>query len=104
MFSKILGPNTFSNTAYHDLLQSIKNRIKEGKFFLKDKPEKRSVLRIALYSLGSPLWLPNKKSLHTINKTRDLDMFLFCLRALLRSAFAVALVSIPTRLYDEVNI
>lgn len=100
----VVGPNTFSNVAYHDLLQSIKNKIKEGKFFLKDKTDKRSVLRIAIYSLGSPLWLPNKGSLYTINKSRDLDMFVFCLRALLRSALAVALISIPTRLYDEVII
>lgn len=98
-----LGPHTFSNVAYHDLLQTIKNKIKDGKFFLKDKPDKRSVLRVALYSLGSPLWLPNKKNIHAINRNRDLDMFVFCLRALLRSAFAVALISIPTHLYDEVS-
>lgn len=77
--------------------------MKDGKFFLKDKPEKRSILRIALYSLGSPLWLGDKYSLFSINRNRDLDMFVFCLRALVRSAFAVALISIPSHLYDEVN-
>lgn len=77
--------------------------MKEGKFFLKDKPEKRSVLRIALYSLGSPLWLGDKYSFFSINRNRDLDMFVFCLRALVRSAFAVALISVPSHLYDEVS-
>lgn len=98
-----LGPNTFSNPAYHSLLQQIKSKIKEGKFFLKDKPEKRSILRIALYSLGSPLWLGDKFSFFSINRNRDLDMFVFCLRALVRSAFAVALISVPSHLYDEVS-
>lgn len=77
--------------------------MKEGKFFLKDKPEKRSVLRIVLHSLGSPLWLGDKYSFYSVNRNRDLDMFVFCLRALVRSAFAVALISIPSHLYDEVR-
>lgn len=77
--------------------------MKEGKFFLKDKLENRSVLRIVLHSLGSPLWLGDKRSFFSINRNRDLDMFVFCLRALVRSALAVALISIPSHLYDEVS-
>lgn len=77
--------------------------MKDGKFFLKDKPEKRSILRISLHSLGSPFWLPDGHGLFGGQQNRDLDMFVFCLRALIRSAFAVALISIPTHLYDEVS-
>ncbi|KAJ8980744.1 hypothetical protein NQ317_011393 [Molorchus minor] len=95
---------TFSNPAYNELLKSIKNKIKEGKFFLKDNPVKRSVLRIGIHSLGSPMWLPHRKSLHSINSTRDLDMFIFCLRALVRSAYAIAVITVPTHLYHEVSL
>ncbi|XP_074040998.1 elongator complex protein 4 isoform X2 [Leptinotarsa decemlineata] len=98
------GTKTYSNPAYNDLLKSIKNKIKEGKFFLKDSPEKRSILRIGVHSLGSPMWLPHRKSLHSIESTRDLDMFIFCLRALVRSAYSVAVITIPTHLYHEISL
>ncbi|KAJ8958241.1 hypothetical protein NQ318_017384 [Aromia moschata] len=98
------GSKTFSNPAYNELLKSIKNRIKEGKFFLKDNPGKRSILRIGIHCLGSPMWLPHRKSLHSIDSSRDLDMFIFCLRALVRSAFAVAVITVPTHLYHEVSL
>ncbi|XP_045461469.1 putative elongator complex protein 4 [Harmonia axyridis] len=93
--------SAFSNPAYHDLLRQIKTKIKEDKYFLKDNPPKKSILRIALHSLGSPLWLPSKNSLHSLDYSRDLDMFIFCLRALVRSALAVAVITIPSHLYRE---
>nr|XP_023030181.1 elongator complex protein 4 [Leptinotarsa decemlineata] len=102
--SNIVSTKTYSNPAYNDLLKSIKNKIKEGKFFLKDSPEKRSILRIGVHSLGSPMWLPHRKSLHSIESTRDLDMFIFCLRALVRSAYSVAVITIPTHLYHEISL
>lgn len=95
------GTNTFSNPAYNDLLKSIKDKIKENRFFLKDNPSKKAVLRIGIHSLGSPLWLPHKSGLHSLDCSRDLDMFIFCLRALVRSALAVAVVTIPSHLYHE---
>nr|CAI5821460.1 unnamed protein product [Callosobruchus analis]CAI5830559.1 unnamed protein product [Callosobruchus analis] len=98
------GTKTYSNPAYNELLKSIKNKIKEGKFFLKDSPEKRSILRIGIHSLGSPMWLPHRKSLHSIDSTRDLDKFIFCLRALVRSAYAVAMITVPTHLYHEISL
>ncbi|XP_060524375.1 elongator complex protein 4 [Cylas formicarius] len=98
------GTNNFSNPAYNDLLKSIKDKIKEGKFFLKDNPEKRTILRIGIHSLGSPMWLPHRKTIHSMDSSRDLDMFIFCLRALVRSAYAVALVTIPSYLYHEMSL
>lgn len=92
----------FTNPAYNELLKSIKEKIKDGKFFLKDNPSNRTILRIGIHSLGSPLWLPHRDSFHLMNESRDLDMFIFCLRALVRSAFAVAVITIPTHLYHEV--
>lgn len=48
----VTGFNYFSNPAYNDLLKSIKEKIKEGNFFLKDNPEKKTILRIGIHSLG----------------------------------------------------
>lgn len=96
------GVSSFSNPAYNDLLRQIKTKIKKDKYFLKDNPTKKSILRIALHSLGSPLWLPVRNPLHSLDSSRDLDMFIFCLRALVRSAFAVAVITIPSHLYSEV--
>lgn len=96
------GINSFLNPAYNDLLKSIKDKIKEGKFFLKDNPEKKTILRIGIHSLGSPMWLPHRKSIHSLDSSsQDLHMFIFCLRALVRSAHAVAVITIPSYLYDQ---
>ncbi|EEZ99433.2 elongator complex protein 4 [Tribolium castaneum] len=98
---KETGNSMFANPAYNELLKAVKEKIKEGKFFLKDNPPNRTILRIGIHSLGSPMWLPHKNSFHLMNESRDLDMFIFCLRALVRSAFAVAVITIPTHLYHE---
>lgn len=100
----ITGSNSFTNPAYNELLKSIKDKIKDGKFFLKDNPSKKTILRIGIHSLGSPMWLPHRKALHSIDSSRDLDMFIFCLRALVRSAYAVAVITIPTHLYHEISL
>lgn len=90
----------FVNPAYHDLLESIKNTIDEGGFGLKAGSH-RSILRVALQGLGSPLWLPNEFKVSVSSQSRDLDMFIFCLRALIRNAFATVLVTIPSKIIDE---
>ncbi|CAG9765522.1 unnamed protein product [Ceutorhynchus assimilis] len=97
-----LNNNSFLNPSYHDLLKSIKNRIKDGEFFLKDDREQKTILRIGIHSLGSAMWLPPRKSIH--GHSQDLHMFIFCLRALVRSAHAVAVITIPSYLYDEESI
>ena len=55
----------------------------------------RNVLRIALQSLGSPLWLDEGGVVDSIPL---LPRFLHRLRALLRRAYAVAMVTVPTHL------
>ena len=55
----------------------------------------RNVLRIGLQSLGSPLWLDEGG---VVDSTPSLPQFLHRLRALLRRAYAVAVVTIPTHL------
>ncbi|KAJ8919076.1 hypothetical protein NQ315_012060 [Exocentrus adspersus] len=88
---------------FYDLSKNIL-KLKMESSFLKDNPERRSLLRIGIHSLGSPMWLPHSKSVHSIDSSRDLNLFIFCLRALVRSAYAVAVITIPTHLYHEISL
>lgn len=58
----------------------------------------RTILRIVLHGLGSPLWGNEHYRPDTINPS--LTQFLFQLRAVMRSALAVCLITIPTHLFQ----
>lgn len=58
----------------------------------------RTILRIVLHGLGSPLWGDEHCRPDTINPS--LTQFLFQLRAVMRSALAVCLITIPTHLFQ----
>lgn len=86
------GQNTmFENTAYADLLCNIQETLRNGKYSINETPENRKILRIAIHSLGSRLWLCNT----TDSSYRDLFKFLYCTRALLRNSYAVCLITTP---------
>lgn len=96
----ILEGGYFKNPAYRDLLEVIKTEIENGKYFLKDANASSNILKIGIYGLGSPLWMSNCDK----DSIADLNKFLYCLKALLKSSLAVAVVTIPTHLYDKVCI
>eukprot|EP00118_Oscarella_pearsei_P016482 m.157912 g.157912 ORF g.157912 m.157912 type:complete len:362 (+) comp38718_c0_seq1:14-1099(+) len=77
---------------YSKLVDSICTCIDQGKYSTSAQCECRNVLRIGISSLGSPLWNDNQSSIL---------QFLYNLRGLLRSAYAVALVTIPTHLFHD---
>ncbi|XP_063233195.1 elongator complex protein 4 [Bacillus rossius redtenbacheri] len=86
------SPGGFENPAYRGLLEAVRGRIAAGGFAVSAPGEKPGVLRIAVASLGSPLWG---------RSPADLQLFLYCLRALLRSAYAVCLLTVPAHLFRE---
>ncbi|XP_025160491.1 elongator complex protein 4 isoform X2 [Harpegnathos saltator] len=92
------GQNSmFENIAYADLLHTIQKTLHDGKYSVNETPEKRKILRIAIHSLGSRLWLCNR-----INSShRDLLKFLYCLRALLRNSYAVGLITTPINTFNN---
>ncbi|KAI4457543.1 pax6 neighbor protein paxneb [Holotrichia oblita] len=95
--SIILEGGCFKNPAYRDLLEVIKTKIENGKYFLKDGNSSSNILKIGIYGLGSPLWMSNCDK----DSIADLNKFLYCLKALLKSSLAAAVVTIPTHLYDK---
>ncbi|XP_015522053.1 elongator complex protein 4 isoform X1 [Neodiprion lecontei] len=88
---------SFGNNAYVDLLKTVQESIKDGQFSISSEPEKRNILRIAIHSLGSRLWLNEKEE----TMTGDLLKFFYCLKSLLRNAYAVAMVTIPAHHFDN---
>lgn len=87
----------FENSAYVDLLKSIQDTLKAGEFLVSANPQKRNILRIAIQSVGSRLWLSDTEDA-THN---DLLRFLYCFRAIMRSAYAVATITVPTLNFDN---
>ncbi|XP_022781811.1 elongator complex protein 4-like isoform X3 [Stylophora pistillata] len=91
---------TGESNVYRTLIARINSAIKEGGFTTADKGlENRTILRIVLHGLGSPLWGEEEHTGNEINPT--LTRFLFQLRATLRSSFAVCFVTVPTHLFQQ---
>lgn len=90
-----------STAKYTDLLKTIQDQINAGKFSTTDTPEKRNILRIGIHSLGSPLWGENGGLTASDNYDPSLPRFLLGLRAILRTSFAVCLITVPTHLFCD---
>ena len=60
----------------------------------------RTVLRIGLHSLGSPLWLEQCAVEPGNGYSTALPLFLHSLRGMLRQANAVAMITMPTHLFQ----
>lgn len=89
--------DSFKKQEYVDLLKSIEETLSKGKFLVSDAPEKRNILRIAIRSLGSRLWMCDEEK----DTRNDLLKFLFSLRALLRNSYAVATITFPAHFYQN---
>jgi elongator complex protein 4 len=79
---------------YQTLLEAIENEIKKQQTSSLSTP--KTVLRVIIHSIGSPLWLED-----TSRESADITRFFHSLRDLLRSSNTVAAVSIPTHLFQN---
>ncbi|KAJ7384444.1 Elongator subunit elp4 [Desmophyllum pertusum] len=89
------------DNVYRMLISRIKSAIKDGGFTTASEKglENRTILRLVLHGLGSPLWGEEQHISNEISSA--LTRFLFQLRATLRSALAVCLVTVPTHLFQD---
>ncbi|XP_062513143.1 elongator complex protein 4-like [Corticium candelabrum] len=92
------SPCRLMHPLYSKLWESIKSTIGDGQFSTSSTVEERKVLRIVIEALGSPLWGEDDEQYHSLAK------FLFYLKGLLRMAYAVALITIPTHLMQDTAI
>ncbi|XP_049767588.1 elongator complex protein 4 [Schistocerca cancellata] len=86
----------FAEAGYGQLLEFIRDHVEEGGFSVHVNPEHRSILRVGVTSIGSPLWGP-------VEDISDLCHFLYCLRSLIRSAFGVCLLTLPWHLFEPIS-
>lgn len=93
-------PARSAQELYVALKTAIEKTIQEAHFSVDEVlPKQRNILRVGIQSLGSPLWLDEGGV--SSNSSHSLLQFLHCLRALLRRAYAVAMVTIPTHLMRD---
>ena len=86
----------WQNTSYCKLVKEIQEKVTSGGFFIdpKAKPDHKNILRIGVQSMGSLLWGDLKYS------SRNLCTFLISLRAIMRSCFGVAVITIPSNVLN----
>jgi len=89
----------FTNAAYFDLLHTIQDTLRDGRYLLSETPSQRNILRITLHSLGSRLWLSDTDDL----SNHDLFKFFYCFRALLRNSYAVGVITVPINNFDDAS-
>ncbi|XP_057336221.1 elongator complex protein 4 [Microplitis mediator] len=95
----------FKNNRYVDLLKNLQKKLKEGEFYVTDKPKLRNIMRIGIHGLGSRLWLNDDADGDDDdddrNDTGDLMKFLYCFRSLLRNCYAVGVITVPDIFEDD---
>lgn len=84
------------NSYYENLLLKLANEIDNNNFATQSniKLADRNILRVAIQSLASPFWKNNSEC----TSFHNFCTFLYKFKALIRSAFAVAIVSVPAHI------
>jgi elongator complex protein 4 len=100
-----------SSDLYRLLKSQIESKIISGNFSVdsQNSTQQRNILRIALHHIGSPLWVDEEFSNHhhdplspsSSSSAPCLLHFLHALRGLLRRAYAVAVITMPTNLIED---
>ncbi|CAG9090773.1 unnamed protein product [Plutella xylostella] len=93
----------FNNNLYHDLLVNIKNLVSKEEYQIGGK-SKKNILRISIQSLGSPVWTADDSGDDTSVYRKDLQKFMYCLRVILRDTTAVAYITMPMHLFDDISL
>lgn len=89
--------NLFQNPVYGRILLNLKRKFDTSKFstdesYTQNDTEK-NLLRISISSLGSPLWYDDAFP-------QDVCLFMFFLKALIRTSIAVGCITVPSHLFQ----
>jgi elongator complex protein 4 len=88
-----------NSLSYDELIRKIQDHVDGSHFGVSEAlTGQRNVLRVAVQSLGTPIWNNG-----VIPSNNSLPIFLHKLRALLRQSYAVALLTAPTELLEELG-
>lgn len=91
--------SVFQNSYYEKLLKRIHELLKAEQYTIFDTPTKRNLLRIAIHSLGSKLWLSDNDE----DSQADLIKFLYYLKTFLRNSYAIATITIPSHNFEHLD-
>ncbi|XP_031559664.1 elongator complex protein 4-like isoform X1 [Actinia tenebrosa] len=96
------SPKNRSNSLYEKLLSEVNSTITDGGYSTTaaKQQQERSILRIAIHSLGSQLW-GEECGATCVDFSPALPWFLYSLRATLRSSLVVCMVTIPTHVFQD---
>merc|ERR1711953_299977 len=91
--SGVTADESWKNSSYHQLIKEIETKVQTGGFHIDPnvQQEHKNILRLGIQSLGASHWGEPSQT-----ADRNLGRFLFCLRAILRSCFGVALITLPS--------
>lgn len=90
-----LSENLFRNPVYGQILMNLKTKLNTSKFSTEASMQNdtgKNLLRISISSLGSPLWYDDAF-------IDDVCLFLFFLKALVRTSIAVGCITVPSHLF-----
>lgn len=99
-FLNVMDCKTKSTEMYQNLTEVIIQSLSDGKFARQtySQLQQRTVLRVVIHSLGSPLWLQDAST-----NSSDLPRLLHSLRGILRETNSVALITVPTHLFQDLT-
>lgn len=88
--------NLFQNPVYGRILVDLKRKLNNSTFSTDESSmqndTERNLLRISISSLGSPLWYDDAF-------LEDVCLFMFFLKALIRTSIAVGCITVPSHLF-----
>lgn len=84
----------FVNPVFVSLLTSLKSKMEDEKFRFDANTNNKNLLRVAIQSLGSPLWWNE-------NFSNDLCLFLMILKSLVRQSLSVCCITVPAHLFKH---
>lgn len=82
---------SFLKMPYSELYSKIQNEI-ESKGLRTSSKSANNILRVGINSIGSPLWHSHTEE----TQLQSVIRFLYVLKALLRTSFAVAVITVPS--------
>ncbi|XP_023218826.1 elongator complex protein 4-like [Centruroides sculpturatus] len=88
----------FLTASCFKIANRLQTMIKDGLFSTSQSCSQRNILRIAIHSLGSPYW---KEEYSKERWETDILRFLYLLKSMMRSAFSVAVISVPVNLLQN---
>lgn len=84
----------FDNRVFVSLLTSLKSKMEDEKFRIDTNTNNKNLIRVAIQSLGSPLWWSE-------NFSTDLCLFLTLLKSLVRHSLSVCCITVPAHLFKH---